>query len=106
MPNLRHSGFRLGRGSLGTATEFPPATCVAEERNTMKSLKAAAVVAGSLIAAGSATPAFAHNAPELAPTGYSAPDQAPSGFSAPAGAPAQAPAQTQGSAQAPAQGSA
>ncbi|WP_037678435.1 hypothetical protein [Streptomyces griseus] len=43
----------------------------------MKSLKAAAVLAGSLIAAaGAATPASAHNAPDLAPTGHSAPDVA------------------------------
>ncbi|GGW79382.1 hypothetical protein [Streptomyces lomondensis] len=33
----------------------------------MKSLKAAAVIAGSLIASAAATPAFAHNAADLAP---------------------------------------
>ncbi|MFF3329451.1 hypothetical protein ACFYWX_07775 [Streptomyces sp. NPDC002888] len=40
----------------------------------MKSLKAAAVLAGSLIAASVATPAFA--APDVAPTGQSVPDVA------------------------------
>ncbi|OIJ85053.1 hypothetical protein [Streptomyces colonosanans] len=35
----------------------------------MKSLKAAAVVAGSLVVAGAAAPAFASNASDLAPTG-------------------------------------
>ncbi|MFD7706518.1 hypothetical protein ACFV6E_12725 [Streptomyces sp. NPDC059785] len=34
----------------------------------MKSLKAAAVVAGSLVAAGAAAPAFAHDPGELTPT--------------------------------------
>ncbi|WP_037859705.1 hypothetical protein [Streptomyces sp. NRRL S-340] len=34
----------------------------------MKSLKAAAVLAGSLVAAGAAAPAFAHDAADLTPT--------------------------------------
>ncbi|MFE0457156.1 hypothetical protein ACFW2D_38920 [Streptomyces sp. NPDC058914] len=34
----------------------------------MKSLKAAAVVAGSLVIAGAAAPAFAHDSADLAPT--------------------------------------
>ncbi|MEU4653627.1 hypothetical protein AB0G32_06740 [Streptomyces sp. NPDC023723] len=34
----------------------------------MKSLKAAAVVAGSLVVAGAAAPAFAHDAADLTPT--------------------------------------
>ncbi|WP_121747369.1 hypothetical protein, partial [Streptomyces sp. E2N166] len=34
----------------------------------MKSLKAAAVVAGSLVAAGSAAPAFAYDAADITPT--------------------------------------
>ncbi|MCX4700635.1 hypothetical protein OG252_32165 [Streptomyces sp. NBC_01352] len=34
----------------------------------MKSLKAAAVVAGSLVLAGAAAPAFAHDAADLTPT--------------------------------------
>ncbi|MFE1023185.1 hypothetical protein ACFW5I_01230 [Streptomyces sp. NPDC058818] len=34
----------------------------------MKSLKAAAVVAGSLVAAGSAVPAFAYDAADITPT--------------------------------------
>ncbi|WP_406330123.1 hypothetical protein [Streptomyces sp. NBC_00203] len=47
----------------------------------MKSLKAAVVLAGSLIAATAATPAFAASAPDLASTGQSAPDLASTGLS-------------------------
>ena len=53
------SRFPLRPGIVVHGDRTTPATCVAEERNTMKSLKAAAVLAGSLIVAGVAAPAYA-----------------------------------------------